>query len=114
MQLFLNPRVVLTTGKAAAQVGHAAQLVLQSIPADRAAEWVAAGAPVRVVPADEDEWDRLLTTAPVVVTDGGFTEVAPGPPPCRDPSVGASRLALLLVCLQSLYDHKQSTRRCLS
>ncbi len=78
VHLVLNPRVVLTTGKAAAQVGHAAQLVLQSIPGDRAAGWVDAGAPVTVTPVDEAEWDRLLQTAPVVVTDGGFTEVAPG------------------------------------
>lgn len=78
VHLFLNPRVVLTTGKAAAQVGHAAQLVLQSIAPEKADAWLAAGAPVQLVPATEAEWDRLLTTAPVVVTDGGFTEVAPG------------------------------------
>ena len=28
--------------------------------------------------AAEGEWDALVSTAPVVVTDGGFTEVAPG------------------------------------
>ena len=78
VRLFLNPHVDLTTGKAAAQVGHAAQLVLQSIPVDRGDAWVAAGAPVQLVPTDEASWDHLLATAPVVVTDGGFTEVAPG------------------------------------
>ena len=31
-----------------------------------------------VAAAKEAEWTRLLATAPVVVTDGGFTEVAPG------------------------------------
>jgi hypothetical protein len=59
-------------------VAHAAQLVLQTIPAVDAAAWVAAGAQVRVTAAGEGEWDHLLATAPVVVTDGGFTEVAPG------------------------------------
>jgi peptidyl-tRNA hydrolase len=78
VRLFLNPHVALTTGKAAAQVGHAAQLVLESIPPERATAWVAAGAPVQVEVADPAVWEHLLATAPVVVTDGGFTEVAPG------------------------------------
>ena len=70
--------MTLTTGKAAAQVGHAAQLVLESLPPERAAAWVAAGAPVQVGVADEGEWAGLVDTIPVVVTDGGFTEVPPG------------------------------------
>lgn len=74
----LNPHVAMTTGKAAAQVGHAAQLVLQDLPAEAAAAWLGDGAPVVVRTAAEDEWDRLLATAPVVVADGGFTEVEPG------------------------------------
>ena len=77
-RLWLNPHVALTTGKAAAQVAHAAQLVLQSLRADAAADWVAAGAPVVVAVARESEWEQLVTTLPVVVTDGGFTEVPPG------------------------------------
>ncbi len=76
--LLLNPHAAITTGKAAAQVGHAAQLVLESLPAQVAAPWLAAGAPVRVRTPSEEEWGRLVATAPVVVTDGGFTEVAPG------------------------------------
>lgn len=78
VRCFLNPHVALTTGKAAAQVGHAAQLVLQSIPVTDADTWVAAGAPVRVTTGEKGEWDQLLGSAPVVVVDGGFTEVAPG------------------------------------
>jgi len=78
VSLLLNPHLELTTGKAAAQVAHAAQLVLQSVPAVHAAVWVATGAQVRVMVAGEGGWDHLLATAPVVVTDGGFTEVAPG------------------------------------
>jgi peptidyl-tRNA hydrolase len=76
--LWLNPHVVLTTGKAAAQVSHASQLVLQDLPAQAAETWVAAGAPLDVGVADEADWERLVATAPVVVTDGGFTEVPPG------------------------------------
>ena len=78
VELVLNPHVPMTTGKAAAQVGHAAQLVLESVPVDVAAGWVADGAPVRVRPGRTDEWDALLAAAPVVVQDGGFTEVEPG------------------------------------
>ena len=78
VQLWLNPHVTLTTGKAAAQVAHASQLVLEDLPSDRAAAWVADGAPLDVAVAGEADWDRLLESAPVVVTDGGFTEVEPG------------------------------------
>ena len=78
VMLWLNPHVTLTTGKAAAQVGHAGQLVLEDLPPDRATAWVAEGAPLDVAVAAEDDWDRLVATSPVVVTDGGFTEVEPG------------------------------------
>ncbi|SDS05649.1 Peptidyl-tRNA hydrolase PTH2 [Nocardioides scoriae] len=80
--LVVNPHVEMTTGKAAAQVGHAAQLVLQDLPAEAAGAWLATGAPVEVVldpvGAWGEDWDRLVARAPVVVADGGFTEVAPG------------------------------------
>jgi len=76
--LWLNPHLTLTTGKAAAQVGHASQLVLESLPGDRAAAWVAEGAPLDVRVPDEAAWHGLVSTLPVVVTDGGFTEVEPG------------------------------------
>jgi peptidyl-tRNA hydrolase len=52
--------------------------VWQSLPRDEAAAWVAAGAPLDVAVADEAAWDDLVRTLPVVVTDGGFTEVPPG------------------------------------
>ena len=78
VRFWLNPHVTLTTGKAAAQVGHASQLTLQALPVEAAASWVDSGAPVDVcIPADT-EWEGLLAASPVVVTDGGFTEVAPG------------------------------------
>ena len=77
-RLWLNPHITLSTGKAAAQAAHAAQLVWQSLPRDEAAAWVAAGAPLDVAVADEAAWDDLVRTLPVVVTDGGFTEVPPG------------------------------------
>ncbi|WP_369055678.1 hypothetical protein [Kineococcus terrestris] len=70
----LCPDVRMTTGKAAAQVGHAAQLAWEQLPADAVAAWRAGGFGVRVI-----------TGAPVApaaervdVRDGGFTEVPPG------------------------------------
>lgn len=78
VRLWLNPHVTLTTGKAAAQVGHAAQLVLQSMSPADASAWLAESAPLAVRAADEAEWVSMVRTAPVVVTDGGFTEVPPG------------------------------------
>ncbi|GAA4626226.1 aminoacyl-tRNA hydrolase [Actinoallomurus vinaceus] len=65
----LNPHVAMTTGKAAAQSGHAAQLLLRA-----RGEWP--GLRVRVLEADD--WDRSVAEADVAVRDGGFTEVAPG------------------------------------
>lgn len=65
----LNPAVTMTSGKAAAQSGHAAQLLLREI-----GSW--AGLRVRVVEAGG--WHRAVAEADVSVRDGGFTEVAPG------------------------------------
>lgn len=65
----LNPGVTMTTGKAAAQCGHAAQLLLRA-----RGEWP--GLRVRVLEAGD--WDRTVAEADVAVRDGGFTEVAPG------------------------------------
>jgi peptidyl-tRNA hydrolase len=65
----LNPEVAMTTGKAAAQCGHAAQLLLRA-----RGEWP--GLRVRVVAAGD--WARSVAEADVTVRDGGFTEVAPG------------------------------------
>lgn len=68
----LDSGVTMTTGKAAAQCGHAAQLLLRA-----RGEWP--GLRVRVVQADDaDDWARGVAEADVVVRDGGFTEVAPG------------------------------------
>jgi hypothetical protein len=65
----LNPGVTMTTGKAAAQCGHAAHLLLRTVGA-----WP--GLRVRVV--EPDDWGRAVAEADAVVRDGGFTEVAPG------------------------------------
>jgi len=74
----LTPLARLSTGKAAAQSGHAAHLAWRYLADDEVARWRAAGFAVRVVLPDEAGWRRARRTARVEVTDGGFTEVAPG------------------------------------
>jgi peptidyl-tRNA hydrolase len=65
----LNPGVPMTTGKAAAQCGHAAHLLLRGMGA-----WPG----LRVHVVEPDDWRRTVAEADAVVRDGGFTEVAPG------------------------------------
>ncbi|WP_396451605.1 hypothetical protein [Actinomadura sp.] len=72
----LNPDVTITTGKAAAQCGHAAQLLLRQGRRKDVAAWVDAGAPVHL--ARDVPWSRCVKKAAVAVRDGGFTEVPPG------------------------------------
>ena len=73
MTIELSPEVELTTGKAAAQCAHAAQLVYEQMPADRRDEWRDEGFQVRVVTPARSVWDA--DDAPVRVIDAGFTEV---------------------------------------
>lgn len=74
----LNPRVEMTTGKACAQVAHAAQLAREAMldgdDADRAAldAWRADGFRVRVITPTSEDWD--VEDARVKVVDAGFTE----------------------------------------
>ncbi len=72
----LNPDVTITTGKAAAQCGHAAQLLLRQGRRKDVAAWVEAGAAVHL--ARDVPWSKSARKATIAVRDGGFTEVAPG------------------------------------
>jgi peptidyl-tRNA hydrolase len=78
LSIALTPLTAMTTGKAAAQSGHAAQLALRAMPAAARAAWRDGGWRVRVLMPDASAWSRLAPQAPVAVHDGGFTEVAPG------------------------------------
>lgn len=78
-ELWLNPRVEMTAGKAAAQVGHASMLLAPHLTEAELKEWAAVDyrCVVRTPPAAE--WDALVARPDVVmVRDAGFTEVAPG------------------------------------
>ncbi|HVF32080.1 MAG TPA: peptidyl-tRNA hydrolase [Acidimicrobiales bacterium] len=78
-RLWLHPTLAMTTGKAAAQAGHASMLLWPALRSDAArAAWRAAGYPLAVRRASPERWAALAGIAPVEVADGGFTEVAPG------------------------------------
>jgi len=84
LTIVIAPGLSLTTGKACAQVGHAAQLGLLQLDRTNVLRWAADGHPLRVVEATAEQWQRLLD-APfgvALVQDGGFTEVAPGTRTC--------------------------------
>ena len=75
MTIEVTPLHEMTSGKLAAQCGHAAQLAWESSampPALRRA-WADDGYRVRVVVPSREQWKT--TTRPVSVTDAGFTEL---------------------------------------
>jgi peptidyl-tRNA hydrolase len=69
----INPGIEITTGKAAAQCGHAAQIAREEMDADALRRWREDGFRVRVVTGDRDSWRR--NGRPVSITDAGFTEL---------------------------------------
>jgi peptidyl-tRNA hydrolase len=76
--LWLNPALPMTAGKAMAQAGHGAQLAWWGLSAPDRAEWAERDFELAVRGAGRGQWAALLASGLPVVTDGGFTEVAPG------------------------------------
>jgi peptidyl-tRNA hydrolase len=76
--LWLNPELPMTAGKAMAQAGHGAQLVWWQLGPATRSEWVDVDFDLAVRMAGREQWAELLESGLPVVTDGGFTEVAPG------------------------------------
>jgi peptidyl-tRNA hydrolase len=76
--LWLNPELPMTTGKAMAQAGHGAQLAWWELSPRARAAWLDRDLGLAVRAAATGQWAKLLTSGLPVVTDGGFTEVAPG------------------------------------
>ena len=76
--LWLNPQLPMTTGKAMAQAGHGAQLAWWELPPRARAAWLDRDLDLAVRAAVTGQWEKLLASGLPVVTDGGFTEVAPG------------------------------------
>jgi peptidyl-tRNA hydrolase len=76
--LWMNPALPMTAGKAMAQAGHAAQLAWWELSPRTRSEWLGLDFDLAVRTAREEQWAELLASGLPVVTDGGFTEVAPG------------------------------------
>ncbi|MDX6743384.1 hypothetical protein [Actinocorallia sp. A-T 12471] len=70
-----NPDAKMSTGKAAAQSGHAAHLLYRTLPPGDRAAWLTAGAPVHLLAFP---WPEAVARATVHIRDAGYTEVAPG------------------------------------
>lgn len=73
----LTPYAALSTGKAAAQAGHAAQLAWETISRTNPAaaqRWLADDLRLAVIQPDERDW-RRVAGAKVRVVDAGLTEV---------------------------------------
>jgi peptidyl-tRNA hydrolase len=78
-ELWLNPRVEMTAGKAAAQVGHASMLLAPRLSEAELADWAAIDHRCAVRTPSPGAWDELVARPGVVlVRDAGYTEVAPG------------------------------------
>lgn len=76
--ILLSPHASMSTGKAMAQAGHAAQLGWRaSSPEDRTL-WRSANFPAPVRDATPEQWAAVVEGGFPVVHDGGFTEVEPG------------------------------------
>lgn len=76
--LWLNPRVPMTAGKAAAQVGHATMLLAPTLTREQLKAWAAEDFRCAVRTPTPAHWDALLVAGAVAVRDAGFTEVDPG------------------------------------
>lgn len=70
----ISPHVEMTTGKAAAQCGHAAQLAWEAMTPTQRASWAADGHRVRVGLVEPELWGR--DPGRIGVVDAGFTELA--------------------------------------
>jgi peptidyl-tRNA hydrolase len=78
--LWMNPGLPMTAGKAMAQAGHGAQLAWWELAPRARSEWLDLDFDLAVRVAGQEQWAELLVSGLPVVTDGGFTEVAPGSP----------------------------------
>jgi len=72
VQIVIRPDIDLTTGKAAAQCAHAAQIAWEEMDPGTRTRWAADGYRVSVRTATRDEWQQEW---PVRITDAGFTEL---------------------------------------
>lgn len=77
-QIYIDAGLEMSTGKAAAQVGHAAMLLAARKDFDWVRRWAQQGFDLVVCEVDSDRFYRTARDpSAVVVRDAGFTEVAP-------------------------------------
>ena len=80
--LWINPGLAMTVGKLAAQVGHAAMLVVGLMTFDTVVAWRDSQCPLSIRAATNARWEELRAAdaagTAVAVRDAGFTEIAPG------------------------------------
>ncbi|WP_460698361.1 aminoacyl-tRNA hydrolase [Nocardia thraciensis] len=80
--LWVNSKLGMTVGKAAAQAGHASMLLAGALPVEQAYAWSLRGFRCSVRDAEPRRWpglcDRVRRGRATAVRDAGFTEVAPG------------------------------------
>ncbi|MER7248241.1 peptidyl-tRNA hydrolase [Kribbella sp. NPDC000426] len=76
--LWVNPELEMSSGKAMAQCGHAAQLAWWELSDGARKEWAASDFALAVRTATRAHWAELLATDLPVVQDAGFTEIEPG------------------------------------
>ncbi len=75
----MNPRVEMSAGKLAAQVGHASMLLAPHLSVAELKTWESLEYRCAVRTPSVAEWDSLIHRSDVVaVRDAGFTEVEPG------------------------------------
>jgi peptidyl-tRNA hydrolase len=76
--LWINPSLEMSSGKAMAQCGHAAQLAWWELSDAARKEWKANDFALAARTATPARWKKLLTSGLPVVQDAGFTEIEPG------------------------------------
>jgi hypothetical protein len=75
--ILLSPYVTMSTGKAMAQAGHAAQLGYRELGETARTAWHSDGFTLAVRDATPTGWASALRAGAPVVRDAGFTEVSP-------------------------------------
>lgn len=78
MHIAVTPEVEMSWGKQAAQCAHAGQLMWNQWSVSDRLAWRANSSAIQVMHPTAELWARLLTSAPVQVHDGGFTEIPAG------------------------------------
>ena len=76
--LWLSPEVSMTTGKAMAQVGHAAAQLWSGLTRAQQGDWAGSGFPLAVRESAGRRWVHLNESGEFQVRDGGLTEIPRG------------------------------------